>query len=173
MGSEVAAQAVLQSIATRGARRAPMSLHDRIYVDAASGLAGDARRKPGRAQVSILSAEKWADACAAFGADIPWTVRRANLLVSGVPLAPVVGLRLSIGGVVLEVTIEMDPCERMDEQHQGLKRILEADARGGVRCRIVQSGWIGVGDAVRWPADKEPGEAGLRRRQSEGGLDQL
>jgi hypothetical protein len=46
-----------------------MDLHDRIYVDAASGLSGDAHRKPGRAQVTIVSAEKWADACVALGAD--------------------------------------------------------------------------------------------------------
>ncbi len=163
---------VLQAIATRADKRAPMDLHTRIYVDAASGLAGDAHRKPGRAQVSIVSAEKWADACAALGADLPWTLRRANLLVSGVPLEPVVGKRLSIGSLMLEVTMETDPCERMDEQHAGLKRALETDARGGVRCRIVQSGWIGVGDPVRWPPDEEPGEAGLRRWQSEGGFGQ-
>ncbi len=172
MTAQATSPAILQAIAIRAARRAPMDLHARIYVDAASGLAGDAHRKPGRAQVSILSAEKWADTCAELGDDVPWTLRRANLLVSGVPLEPIVGLRLSVGDVVLEVTMETEPCDRMDAQHAGLTRALETDSRGGVRCRIMQSGWIAVGDPVRWPADEGPGEAGLRRRRLESGADQ-
>ena len=86
----------LQAIAPRPVRRAPMILHEHSYVDTASGLTGDAHRKPGRVQVTIVSAEKWADACAALGAKVPWTQRRANLLVSGVPLDPIA--RASIPG---------------------------------------------------------------------------
>ena len=147
---------VLKAIATRSEKRAPMELHDQIEVNAESGLSCDAHRKPGRAQVTIVSAEKWTEANDVLGADLPWTFRRANLLVSGISLEPDVGARLSIGDVILEVTMETDPCERMDEQHAGLRQALEINARCGVRCRIVQGGTIKAGCAVTWLLSGDP-----------------
>ena len=57
-----------------------------ICVEA--GLAGDSKgaRFPLR-QITVLAREAWEAAAAALGdPDLPWTVRRANLLVEGVEL---------------------------------------------------------------------------------------
>ena len=61
---------------------------------------------------------------------------------------------------MLEVTMEAAPCARMDEQRAGLMRVLEPDARGGVRCRIVQSGPVEAGDAVKWLTGEESRDGG-------------
>jgi len=119
-------------------------------IDAGAGLVGDANRKPGPAQVTLVSWEKWQAACAALGADLPWSLRRANLLIDGVSLIPDVGRRISIGAAVLEITGETDPCQRMDEAHMGLRAALTPDARGGVRCRVIVGGSIALGDPVYW-----------------------
>ena len=102
------------------------------------GIAGDRRGAggPGRLrQVTVLSAEVWQRVCDQLGADLPWTLRRANLLVSGIDLPREAGARLSVGDLDLEVTMETAPCSRMDEQHQGLRTALTDDWRGGVCCR--------------------------------------
>ncbi len=138
----------LTDIATRSAKRAPMVHHQAIEISASGGLAGDFGRKPGKAQVTIVSAERWDAACAALGEDVPWSERRANLLVSGIDLDVVPGRQLAVGNVILEITGETDPCARMDEARAGLRAALTPDARAGVRCRVISGGSIKIGDAV-------------------------
>lgn len=151
----------LLGIATRGAKRAPMIGHDAVRIFAESGLAGDFGRKPGKSQVTVLSQEKWDAACADVGAVIPWMARRGNLFVSGIALDVVAGRRLAVGAVVLEITGETDPCHRMDEAYPGLRNALMPHARGGVRCRVIQGGWVRIGDAVS-PVDGASDEGAIR-----------
>jgi len=139
----------LIGIARRERKRAPMEELERARVETASGVAGDFRGKPGRRQVTVLTAPGWQAACAELGRELPWTTRRANLYVDGIPLADSTGQRLVIGSLVLEITGELDPCSRMDEADEGLCRALTPDWRGGVTCRVLAGGEIGVGDGVR------------------------
>lgn len=144
----------LIGIARREASRAPMEELPEAEVTLERGVAGDSRgRRRPRAhndrQVTLMSAEAWARACAELGAELAWTCRRANLLVEGLELAGTAGARIDIGELMLEVTEECDPCARMDEQHPGLAGALVPDWRGGVACRILRPGRIGLGDRVR------------------------
>ena len=60
------------------------------------------------------------------------------------------GTRLRIGAeVVLEITRETDPCERMEALASSLKAALSVDWRGGVCTRVKAGGRIAVGDAIR------------------------
>ncbi|WP_405227539.1 MOSC domain-containing protein [Lentisalinibacter sediminis] len=138
----------LIGIARRERKHAPMEVLERALVDTAGGVAGDFRGRPGPRQVTVLTAPGWNDACREFGRELPWTARRANLLVDGIPLAETAGRRLVIGSLVLEITGELDPCSRMEEAGQGLRQALEPDWRGGVTCRVLAAGEIGVGDTV-------------------------
>ena len=79
---------------------------------------------------------------------MPWTVRRANLLIEGLDLRETTGARLRIGDVVLQVSCETEPCYRMEEAVPGLKAALEPGWRGGVCCRVVKGGAITPGVAV-------------------------
>ena len=144
---------ILKAIATRPAKRAPMVTRQDAIIDPRTALAGDFGRKPGKRQVSVLSWEKWLAACATLGvtpAEVPWTFRRANLLVAGIDLPVVPGRRLAVGSVVLEITGEADPCQRMEQQFAGLQAALTPDARGGLVATIITGAAVAVGDKVKW-----------------------
>jgi MOSC domain-containing protein YiiM len=146
----------LAGIAWRPARRAPLVAVDSAPVTRAAGVATDARGRPGPRQVTVLAAEDWAAATAAAGADLPWTARRANLLVSGIALRASAGAELHIGATLrLLVTGETEPCHRMEAAAPGLRAALGPGWRGGVTCRVVADGVATIGDAVRLvrPAD--------------------
>lgn len=139
----------LAGIARRDAKRAPMETLEAADITVESGVASDSRGRPGQRQVTLLSADDWALACAEVGRQAPWTTRRANLLIEGVDLPREPNRLIAIGDALLETTVEIAPCSRMDEQVPGLTRALEPDRRGGVGCRVVEGGTIRVGDAVR------------------------
>lgn len=145
----------LLGIAVRTATKVPMSELAAAEVSTARGVADDFRGRPGKRQVTVLAREAWEAACARLDAELPWTLRRANLLVEGLDLEQTAGRRLRVGGALLEVTCETDPCRVMDLQHPGLREALAPDWRGGASCRVLEGGPIAVGDA----ADFEPGGA--------------
>lgn len=144
----------LAAIAVRGARRAPMRLLDRVPVTVERGIEGDYKSlKHPRRAVTILAREDWEAALAgltdlAGPVPLPWTARRANLLVEGVRLPQARGAIISIGAVELEVTGQTVPCARMDEAHPGLLKALGPHWRGGVTCRVVRGGVLSAGDRV-------------------------
>lgn len=120
-----------------------------IHITREQGLAGDARGKPGRRQVTVLSQQSWQEACALTQSSLPWTARRANLLVSGLSFsAQDVGKILGIGAVRLEIMRETDPCQRMEAACPGLRQALTPDWRGGVCCRVIEPGEIALDDPV-------------------------
>lgn len=163
--------ASLRGIAIRPAKRAAMIARASAVIHANAGVDGDFGRRPGRSQITLLSEEAWRAACDAVGAVLPWTTRRANLLVAGIPLQPLAGSRIVIGAVVLEVTMETEPCARMDAAHMGLRRALTPMARGGVRCRVIAGGPIAVGDGVVWqPAMMDLFEDPNTQRAAQGEL---
>ena len=92
----------------------------------------------------------WDTATAEIGRSIAWQERRVNLLVDALDLPQVPGALLRIGeAVVLEVTVECDPCFRMDRVAPGLFAALVPDWRGGACTRVKRGGAIAVGDLVR------------------------
>jgi MOSC domain-containing protein YiiM len=146
---------VLAGIARHAFPRAPMEVLDHVHVSVESGLAGDFRGavKPGRVakrQVSLMERSDWDAAMAELGADHHWSMRRANLLVEGLDLPQTAGAIVRIGdAVVLEITIECDPCSRMEEIEPGLKAALTPDWRCGALARVISGGTIRVGDIIR------------------------
>jgi MOSC domain-containing protein YiiM len=55
--------------------------------------------------------------------------------------------RLQIGGVILETSALCDPCSRMDE-NLGKGGAAAMFGYGGLCAKIIQGGWIQLGDAV-------------------------
>ena len=146
---------VLAGIARHAFPKAPMEVVDHVEVTVDGGIHGDFRGaiKPGgrgRRQVTLLERGDWDAAMAEVGHNLPWQDRRANLLVDGLDLPQSPGVRLRIGdSVVLEITRETDPCERMEALAAGLKAALLADWRGGACTRVIAGGHIAVGDAIK------------------------
>ena len=156
----------LTGIAVRPARRAPMVEFDRADVTLDTGVYGDhgageapagagfmaelmVARAPERA-VTLLAMEAWQEALAAIPGcnDLPWTVRRANLLTKGLDLKLARESVITIGPVMLEVTRPTFPCKRMDEACPGLLKALAQDFRGGITCRVLEAGPVRKGDRV-------------------------
>lgn len=112
------------------------------------GVEGDSRGQPGPRQVTLLSHADWRAACRELGIELHWVQRRANLLVDELPLQQSMGSCIQIGEAILEVTGETDPCRRMAALHPGLFKALAKEWRGGVTCRVVRGGQLGVGTPV-------------------------
>lgn len=144
----------LIGIARHARSRAPMELVERVQVTLEGGIQGDfrggMRGKPHKRQVTLIERGDWEWATAAVGHDIPWQERRSNLLVEDFDLPQVAGVVLRIGAeVVVEITRETDPCERMEALAAGLKAALLPDWRGGACAKVISGGTIAVGDRIR------------------------
>lgn len=149
----------LGGIARHDRPRGAIETLDHVSVTRELGVRGDLRGavrpgKSGRRQISLIEAESWAAALAelrpAPDHDMPWHVRRANLLVHGIRLPREAGKVIAIGKTLrIETTCECDPCNRMDEIQPGLKLALMPDWRGGVLGRVLTDGEIAIGDEVR------------------------
>lgn len=144
----------LIGIARRAAKRAPMEELADGLVTIDTGLEGDSRgAKFKTRQITVLAREDWEaaqpDLADLMGPpDLPWTTRRANFLIEGVRLPRAKGGVLRIGGVVLEITGQTNPCSRMEEACRGLLSALHPEWRGGVTCRVREGGSVRLGDSV-------------------------
>ncbi len=145
---------VLLGIARHARSRAPIELVEQVEVTVEGGIHGDfrgaMRGKPYKRQVTLIERCDWAAAMAEVGHTIGWQERRANLLVDGFDLPQTAGVRVRIGAeVVLEITRECDPCERMEALAEGLRAAMTPDWRGGACAMVISGGRIAVGDEIR------------------------
>lgn len=137
--------AKLIGIAIRPARSGEINELDNVEISKKEGVAGDKRSRPGKRQVTLMSKSAWDIACRELDIDLPWTVRRANLLVDDLPLKETTGQFIHCGELVLEITGETDPCKLMESAQPGLFKALIPDWRGGVTCRVLQGGRLTIG----------------------------
>ena len=144
-------------IAIKGGKRAPMQEITEVKITESSGLEGDFRGRGGmmrKRQVTVLCVHQWRKACQELCVELPWHTRRANLFVDCPSFGPdIVGKEMYFHdegalGTILEIIGETDPCKRMDEAHEGLRRVLTPDWRGGVTCRVVQGGVVRLGSWI-------------------------
>lgn len=139
----------IKAIAIRSTSRAVMQTIENAEVTVEKGISGDFRGIAKDRQITILAESSWLKACEAVDGDLPWTTRRANLLVDGIEFsADDAGKIVTIGDVELEITQETNPCALMEQQHQGLKSALTPPWRGGACCKVLKAGTFKVGDRV-------------------------
>ncbi|MCS6193248.1 MOSC domain-containing protein [Shewanella baltica] len=139
----------LLAIAYKTVKRGPMNEVLCANVTQLSGVEKDVFGRPGKRQVTVLSIIQWQQACHSIEADLPWTTRRANLLVDDLVFSSAdVGKHLQIGELRLEITGETDPCKKMEIAHIGLEAALRPDWRGGVTCRVLNDAMIHLGDEI-------------------------
>ncbi len=89
----------LLDIAIKPTSHQPMIDLSEGVVTLDGGLTGDARGRTRRRQITIVAREAWAEACDALGTEVPWTARRANLLVEGFNFENTKGRILQVGPV--------------------------------------------------------------------------
>lgn len=142
----------LVGIARRPARYAPMEELDAGLITTERGLEGDHKGpKFPKRQITIMSVEAWLSALSELGGDaldLPWTTRRANLLVEGVRLPRARGGVIRIGAARFGVWYPTQPCARMEKAYPGLLKALHPEWRGGVACAVDRGGAVRLGEEV-------------------------
>jgi len=141
----------ITAIAIKNRPRAAMQAIDDAQISVTNGIQGDFRGSQRGRQVTIMSESAWQKVCRELDTELPWTVRRANLLVDDIEFdATWIGKILRVGEVELVVTGETDPCSRMDEQQRGLTTALTPQWRGGISCDVIKPGAIKIGDQIEF-----------------------
>lgn len=139
----------LEAIWSKRAHRGPMDAIDVGELIAGQGLAGSVGRST-RRQVTIIEREVWDRMQEELQADIPYSARRANLMISGIRLEETRGRLLCIGATQVKIGGHTTPCERMDEACEGLQAKLAPHWGGGAFGQVIVGGVIRLGDEVRW-----------------------
>ncbi|GIU20402.1 MOSC domain-containing protein [Shewanella sp. MBTL60-007] len=141
--------AKLIGIAFKTEKGGPMISASQAEVTQAKGVEDDVYGRPGKRQVTVMSLQQWQLACNDIGKDLSWLTRRANLLIDGLSFSQQdLGKRLAIGELVLEVTGETDPCNKMELACPALEKALQPDWRGGVTCRVIHGSHIQLNASV-------------------------
>ena len=104
----------------------------------------------GKRQVTLLDVDSWEELSSEMSTALDPSVRRANLLVSGVSLRESRGQILAVGKSRLRINGETRPCERMEEVCTSLQEAMRPRWRGGAYAEVLEGGQIRVGDAVGW-----------------------
>jgi MOSC domain-containing protein YiiM len=145
----------LDAIWVKRSTRGPMAPAGRATLVAGKGIVGNADQG-GKRQVTIIAGEVFDALRQELGPALDPAMRRANLMVRGIPLAETRGRTLAIGGVRVLIRGETRPCEQMDEALPGLRAALGPGWRGGVFGEVLNDGEITLGDPVRWAESTPP-----------------
>ena len=142
----------LEAIWVKRAHRGPMDPVPSAALVAGRGVAGSADQGR-RRQVTLIEREVWERLMGGLDGDVSPGARRANLMVSGLPLARTTNRTLRVGGCRLRILGETRPCERMDEALPGLRRAMDPDWGGGAFAEVLEGGEISVGAEIAWEGD--------------------
>jgi MOSC domain-containing protein YiiM len=112
---------------------------------AGQGLRGDrffGHRPDYKGQVTFFAAEVLAALRDVFGLEhLSAAAFRRNVVSEGVDLNALVGTRFRLQGIEFEAVEECRPCYWMNQAiGDGAEEWLKG--RGGLRCRILSSGWL-------------------------------
>lgn len=137
-------------IGVRPGRRLPLSALPRVEAIAGQGLAGDHYRPGvrGSRQVTLIQAEHLPVVGGLLGRRSPEPeCLRRNLVIAGINLLALKGMRFRVGAAVLEGSGLCHPCSRMEEA-LGPGGCNAMRGHGGLTARVLIGGSIGLGDAV-------------------------
>jgi MOSC domain-containing protein YiiM len=139
----------LERIWLKRAKRGPMDAVRAASLEPGVGLSDNAN-KGGRRQVTIIAHERWKELMDTLAVQLDPSIRRANLLVSGIDLQQSRGRVLKIGSTRLLINGETRPCERMEEAFPGLQAAMRERWGGGAFAEVIGGGEIHPGDPADW-----------------------
>lgn len=134
----------IEALWKKRSRGGVMDPVEHVSAVADRGLEGDANFNATR-QVTVIEKEVFQKIKESLPESAPG-MRRANIMVSGIQLRHMKNHVLIVGEAHILLKGETRPCERMDEQCQGLRDALDPDWHGGVHGAVIKGGSIRVGD---------------------------
>ena len=123
-----------------------------INVIANQGIIGDRHFKEFNDpfnQLSLIESENIDYYNFKYGLDIPYIDFRRNIITKGIKLNDLVGKKFEIGKVKLEGIDLCRPCRHLSEVLSQDNIIKEFLRRGGLRCQILNTSNIEVGDKIK------------------------
>ncbi len=129
---------------------------DTIEVLANKGVVGDRHfdnYNDPYCQLSLIEAENIDEYNLKFGLNIPYLDFRRNIITKGIKLNDLVGKKLSIGNAEVEGIDLCRPCRHLTEMLDQENILKEFLRKGGLRCQILSSSQIKVGDSIKVLSD--------------------
>ena len=123
-----------------------------IEVFANKGILGDRHFKEYNDpfnQLSLIESEIIDYYNIKYGLNIPYKDFRRNIITKGIRLNDLVGKKLQIGKVELEGIDLCRPCRHLSEVLNQDNIIKEFLRRGGLRCQILSSSIIEIGNKIK------------------------
>ena len=99
-------------------------------------------------QLSLIESENIDEYNIKFELDIPYVNFRRNIVTKGIKLNDLIGKKLKIGNVELEVIDLCRPCRHLTEMLNQKNILKEFLRKGGIRCQTLSSFKIYVGDKI-------------------------
>jgi len=122
-----------------------------IEVLANKGVIGDRHFKDFNdpyCQLSLIESENIDYYNLKYGLNIPYVNFRRNVVTKGVRLNELVGKKLQVGNVELEGVDLCRPCRHLTEVLNQNNILKEFIRKGGLRCQILSSSTINIGDEI-------------------------
>ena len=123
-----------------------------IEVVASKGIVGDRYFHDfngDREQITLIESENIDYYNRTFRTNFNYLVFRRNIVTKGIELNNLVGKNILIGDVKLKVTDLCRPCKNLQDRLGQNNIIKEFLKRGGLRCEILTSGTIHVGNKIK------------------------
>ena len=99
-------------------------------------------------QLTLIESENIDEYNIKFGLDIPYINFRRNIITKGIQLNDLIGKKLQIGNVELEGLELCRPCRHLTEMLNQKNILKEFMRKGGLRCQILSSSKISIGDKI-------------------------
>jgi len=123
-----------------------------IQVLANQGIIGDRHFKEFNdpySQLSLIESENIDYYNIKYGLDIPYIDFRRNIITKGIRLNDLIGKKFLVGEVELEGIDLCRPCRHLCELLDQDNIIKEFLRRGGLRCQILSSSSIEIGNKIK------------------------
>ena len=99
-------------------------------------------------QLSLIESENIDYYNLKYGLNIPYVNFRRNIVTKGIRLNELVGKKFKIGNVELEGVDLCRPCRHLTEVLNQDNILKEFIRKGGLRCQILSSSTIQIGDEI-------------------------
>jgi len=129
----------------------PINEVSSINVLANQGIIGDRHFKQFNDpynQLTLIESENIDNYNIKHGLNIPYIDFRRNIITKGIKLNDLVGKKILVGKVKLEVIDLCRPCKHLCEVLGQENIIKEFLRRGGIRCQILTSSSIKINDKI-------------------------